>query len=81
MLDTREYIVQFPNGAEAECSANIIAENTYAQCDIEGNQHLLLKYIVDYQKSEVAVAKADQYFIYKGRKSVRNTTKGWKLYF
>ena len=35
--DNRKYIVQFPDGAEASYSANLIAENMYAQCDITGN--------------------------------------------
>ena len=34
MFDTRAYIVEFPDGAEAEYTANIIAENMYAQCNI-----------------------------------------------
>lgn len=47
MFDTRAYIIEFLDGAEAEYTANIIAENMYAQCNIEGNQYLLHKGIVD----------------------------------
>ena len=41
--DTRECIVEFPDGAEAEFSANMIAENMYAQRDIDGTQYLVMK--------------------------------------
>ena len=47
ILDMRTYEVEFPDGQTTEYSANIIAENMYAQCDTEGNQYLLLKEIVD----------------------------------
>ena len=40
ILDTRTYLVEFPDGAEMEYTANTIAENMYAQCDIDGNQWL-----------------------------------------
>ena len=37
MMDTREYIVEFPYGLESEYSANVITENMWTQCDVEGN--------------------------------------------
>ena len=46
---------------------------------MEGNQHLLLKYIVGYQKSEAVFSKTDKYIIYKGRKSLKKTTWGCNL--
>jgi hypothetical protein len=48
ILDTRTYLVEFPDGAELEYSANTIAENMWAQCDIDGNQWLLMEAIVDH---------------------------------
>jgi hypothetical protein len=48
LLDTRTYLVEFPDGAELEYSANTIAENMYAQCDIVGNQWLLMDAIIDH---------------------------------
>ena len=33
ILDTREYVVEFDDGMEAELAANSIAQNMYAQCD------------------------------------------------
>ena len=38
ILDTRMYVVAFPDGREAEYSANVIAENMLSMCDAEGNQ-------------------------------------------
>ena len=40
ILDTRQYQVEFPDGDVAEYSGDLIAENMFAQCDPEGNQHL-----------------------------------------
>jgi hypothetical protein len=34
MLDTRNYEIEFPDGRSDEYTANAIAENMYAQCDI-----------------------------------------------
>ena len=61
ILDTRTYEVEFPDGEVHEYAANIIAENMYAQCDVEGNQFLLLNAIVVHKKDGHAVEKADMY--------------------
>jgi hypothetical protein len=50
ILDSSMYEVEFPDGQVAEYSANVIAENMYTQCDTEGNQHLLLDEIINWQK-------------------------------
>jgi hypothetical protein len=36
ILDTITYEIEFPDGRSDEYTANVIAENIYAQCDIEG---------------------------------------------
>ncbi len=80
ILDTRRYEVEFPNGEVAEFSANVIAENMWAQCDVEGRQHLLLDAIVGHRKLDTAVAVADGTVVDRyGRKSPKKTTKGWDL--
>ena len=38
LFDTRVYIIEFPDGLEAEYIANIMAENMYAQCNADGEQ-------------------------------------------
>ena len=79
ILDTRTYEVEFPDGQTAKYSANIIAENMYAQCDAEGNQYLLLKEIVDWKKSSSATAPADMYVTRGSNRHFCKTTKGWHL--
>jgi hypothetical protein len=37
-LDTRNYKIEFPDGRSDEYTANVIAENMYAQCNIEGRK-------------------------------------------
>ena len=38
IIDTRQYIVNFDDGYEAELAANVIATNMYAQCNPNRNQ-------------------------------------------
>jgi hypothetical protein len=49
MLDTRTYEIEFPYGHSDEYTANMIAENMYAQCDIEGRQYNLMEGIIDHK--------------------------------
>ena len=79
ILDTRTYDVEFEDGDVTEFTANIIAENMYAQCDAEGNQYVLLDEIVDYRKDGHALKAQDQTIVVNGRESLRKTTKGWFL--
>jgi Reverse transcriptase (RNA-dependent DNA polymerase) len=80
ILDTRQYDVEFPDGAEASYSANILAENMLSQCDSEGRQYLLVKYIIDHVKEAgTAIEESDAFITVNGRKSRIKTTKGWKL--
>jgi hypothetical protein len=50
ILDTREYIVEFEDGDEAELTVNLIASAMYAQCDPDGNQYVLLDSLVDHRR-------------------------------
>ena len=79
LFDSRAYIIEFPDGTEAEYTANIIAENMYAQCNLDGEQYLILKGIGDHKKDGHAVANADAYIWRNGRKQLKKTTKGWHL--
>ena len=51
----------------------------WAQCDLDGNQHILMDSIVDSRKNGDAVSVADKYFIKNGRQYPQKTTKGWQL--
>ena len=66
ILDTWTYEVKFPDGQVAEYLANIITENMYPQCDTKGNQYILLKEIVDWQKDDTAVHPKAEAFISHG---------------
>jgi len=79
ILDSREYVVEFPDRSEAEYAANTIAQNMWAQCDMDGNQHLLLDAIVDHKMDSNAVMEADKYIQVRGKNHLRKTTKGWHV--
>jgi hypothetical protein len=77
ILDTRMYQVRFPDGVEAEYAANTIAENMWAQYDLDRNQHVLLESIVDYTIDGHTVKKPDQMVVVvNGRLSMKKMTKG-----
>jgi hypothetical protein len=61
MLDTRTYEIEFPQGRSDEHTANVIAENMYAQCYIEGRQYNLMKGIVDHKTDGHAIEPADMH--------------------
>ena len=79
ILDTRTYDVEFPNGEVSEYSANVIAENMFAQCDMEGNQFAMLSSLVDHKKDGHAVEVADGFVQRGNNRHRRITTKGWKI--
>jgi hypothetical protein len=79
MLDTRTYEIEFPDGRSDEYTANVVAENMYAKCDIEGRQYNLMEGIVDHKTDGHAVEPADMYIKQGRNKKVRKTTKGWNL--
>ena len=76
ILDTRTYEVTFPDGDVTEYTANVIAENMWAQCNLDGQQHVLLEAIVDHKFTEEAVKFNDRFVFKDGRKYPRKTTKG-----
>ena len=79
MMDTREYIFEFPDGLEAKYSANVIAENMWTQCEVEGNKYLLMKSIIEDKTDGHAVQKVDCFIYLNGRKHHKKSTKGWQL--
>jgi hypothetical protein len=54
-----------------EMDGNVIAENMYAQCDIEGRQYNLMDGIVDHKTDGHAVEPADMYIKHGSNKKVR----------
>jgi hypothetical protein len=76
MLDTTIYEIEFPDGRIDEYTANVIAENMYAQCDIEGRQYKLMEGIVDHKIDGHAIEPADMYIKHGSNKQLSKTTKG-----
>jgi hypothetical protein len=79
ILDSRTYEIKFPDGRSDEYTANVIAENMYAQCDTEGNQFNNMDCIIDHRKEVHDLERTDMYINNGSNKQVRNTTKGWHL--
>ena len=79
ILDSRQYIVKFEDGMEAELAANVIAQAMYAQCDAEGNQYVMFDSITDFRRSTTALTYADQKSTKNGRTYMRRSTAGWQL--
>jgi hypothetical protein len=79
MLDTMTYENEFFDGRSDEYTANIIAENMYAQCDIEGRQYSLMEGIIDHKTDGHAVEPADMYIKHGSNRQVRKTSNGWNL--
>jgi hypothetical protein len=55
MLDTREYECVTEDGTVKRYTANIIAENIFAQCDDEGKQCTILDEIIERSKDGNAI--------------------------
>jgi hypothetical protein len=79
ILDTRAYQVEFDDGELAAYSANVIAENMYAQCDEFGNQYQLMEELIDHRTDGRAVKIADQFTTIRGRQHMQKTTIGWSI--
>jgi hypothetical protein len=79
-FDTREYEVEFTDGTTEKYTANVIADNMYAQVDDEGNMFQLLSEIVDHKKDGTAIDISDGTTTSaNGNVKPKITTKGWEL--
>ncbi len=79
ILDTQLYDVKFPDGEVTPLTANAIAQAMYAQCNVEGNEYLLLDSFVDVQKDHTAISLDKQKSVYNGRGYMHHTTLGWHV--
>ena len=62
-LDPRRYNVRMPNSEIREHTANLVAENLFAQCDEDGNYRILFDEIIDHKHDETAIPIGkDTYF-------------------
>jgi hypothetical protein len=72
MLDTITYEIEFPDGCSDEYTANVIAENMYAQCDTEVRKYNLMEGIIDQKIYGHAIYRADMYITWKQQASEEN---------
>ena len=73
ILDSRVFVVEFPDGEWKDISYNILAEHLHAQMDDEGNIYKLFHGIIGHRKKAGAVDKANQ-FRQVGNKQVKKKT-------
>jgi hypothetical protein len=57
ILDTRIYQVEYPDGATAEFSANVIAETILSQDEADGFNFSYLSEIIGHRSNEQALSK------------------------
>jgi hypothetical protein len=75
-LDTRTYEIEVHDDRSDEYTATVIAENMYAQCDIEGRQYNLMEGIIDHKTDGHAFEPADIHTTHGINKKARKKTKG-----
>ena len=71
IMDTRLYEVEFPGGETTQLADSIIVESMYAQCDVNGNEYLLLEAFIDHRKNGSALSAEDQKVVIKGQPTLR----------
>ena len=79
ILDVCLYEVEFPGGEMTELAANIIAESMYTQCDVDGNEYLLLEAFINHRKDGSALSVEEQKVVIKGQKILRKSSAGWDI--
>ena len=80
VLDTRQYVVEFEDGAQEHYAANLIAENMYTQVDKQGKEFALMSEIVDHASDATAIGADDGFYLDRyGKTKPKMTTRGWKL--
>ena len=79
ILDSRVFVVEFPDGEQKDIGYNILAEHLHSQMDDEGNVYKLFWGIIGHHKKVGAVDKADQYRQVGNKQVKRKTLAGWDI--
>jgi len=79
LLDTSEYEVAFPDGSVEIYQANRIAEEIYQSVDKDGYLVDEIRDIIDHKKDASAMNVDDSFVDLRGQKTMKKTTRGWKL--
>ena len=76
ILDSRIFVIEFPDGEQKDIGYNILAEHLHSQMDDEGNVYMLFWGIIGHRKKAGAVDKADQYRQVGNKKLKRKLWQG-----
>jgi hypothetical protein len=79
LLDSRIYIVKFPDGEMKDVGYKILAEHLLSQMDKDGNQFRLFSVIIGHRRNGNAVDKEDKMRISGKRKVKKKTLSRWAL--
>ena len=80
LLDTREYILQMPDGSTEQYTANAVAENLYSDIDNFGHTFTILNELIGHEKDSTALSKKlSTYSTKANRVRHKPTTKGWRI--
>ena len=79
ILDSCLYEVEFPRGEITELAANIIEELMYVQCDVNGNEYLLMEAFINHRKNSSALHVEDQKIVVKEWETLTKSTAGWDI--
>ena len=79
-LDTRMYEIEFQDGHMEAISANIIAENLFAQIDEEGHRIAVLDQIAGVRTDGTNIPESEAFITTNnGTQRRRKTTQGWEV--
>ena len=82
LFDTQEYDIEFTDGTMEKYTANVIAENMFAQVDSKANMYSIMKEISDHRMTDTALKHGVMIQTYSSdttRETPRKTTAGWEL--
>ncbi len=80
LLDSRMYAVEYADGHYKELTANVIAENYFAQVDNEGCRQMMLSEIINHRVLPNAIPRSQgTYENAYGVKRQKVTSQGWQI--
>ena len=80
LLDSRLYEVEYADGYTTAMTANLIAENMFAQVDEDGHREVFIDEIIDVRSNKDAINEEDAFHTMNiGVKTREQTTAGWEV--
>ncbi len=78
-MDTRLYELEFLDGEVTLLMAIMVAQAMYVQCNVDGNEYLLLECFVEIEKDPTAISLDKQRTVHNGQEYLHHTTLGWHM--